>query len=136
MKYFNIIILFCFINYNWFQPIVIDKCKIEINSEQTPSQLLNELVLKFQKVQDYKADVNMVFDIPFVRIGDLKGIVYFQQPDKFRIKTEGIAFLPKQNPYYALAVIKDSMQYSAVESGKENMDGINTRVINVLPHNH
>jgi outer membrane lipoprotein-sorting protein len=103
---------------------------------QSPAQLLNELVIKFNQIKNYEADVMMQFDIPFMRIEDLLGKVYFKQPDKFRVKTEGIAFLPKQNPYYALSAIVDSNKYTAVESGKEIVDAINTRVINVLPQNH
>lgn len=102
---------------------------------QTPAQLISELVLKFKQIENYEADVTMQFDIPFMRIDDLLGKVYFKQPDKFRVKTEGIAFLPKQNPYYALSAIVDSNQYTAVESGKEIIDAIHTRVINVLPQN-
>lgn len=116
---------------NWIQPVVNEK-----SLQQTPAQLLNELVVKFNKVQDYSADVKMKFDIPFVRIEELNGKVFFKQPDKFRIKTEGIAFLPKQNPYYALSAIKDSSNYTAVEGGKEMIGSVNTRVINVLPINH
>ncbi len=132
IKYFQIGICLLILSHNWLKPIVIENKKIT----QTPAQLLNELVLKFNKIQNYQADVQMQFDIPFMRIDPLQGKVYFKQPDKFRVKTEGIAFLPKQNPYYALAAISDSNQYAAVESGTELIGTISTRIINVLPQNH
>ncbi|MFZ1423273.1 MAG: hypothetical protein WAS55_05585 [Saprospiraceae bacterium] len=101
---------------------------------QTPVQLLNSISQKFQIVQDYQADVFMQFDIPFIRIEQLNGKVYFKQPDKFQVKTQGIAFLPKQDPYYALAVLRDTSQYIAVESGKQLYGKTLSRIIQVIPH--
>jgi outer membrane lipoprotein-sorting protein len=109
---------------------------IEKENHQTPVQLLHEIITKFKKVENYQADIRMKFDIPFVRIDELSGKVYFKQPDKFRVKTEGIAFLPKQNPAYAMEAISDSNKYTAVESGTELIGKIKTRIINVLPRDH
>mgnify|MGYP003380614769 CR=1 FL=1 len=59
---------------------------------QTPVQLLNSISQKFQIVQDYQADVFMQFDIPFIRIEQLNGKVYFKQPDKFQVKTQAVSY--------------------------------------------
>ncbi len=100
---------------------------------QQPSQLVMSAYRNFMRVKDYSADIQMDFDIPSVRINSIKGKVFFKQPDKFRIRTSGIIFLPKQNPYYALAFLGDSTGYTAVASGTEKIGATTCSVVSVLP---
>ena len=100
---------------------------------QQPSQLVMSAYRNFMRVKDYSADIQLDFDIPSVRINSIKGKVFFKQPDKFRIRTSGIIFLPKQNPYYALAFLGDSTGYTAVASGTEKIGTTTCSVVTVLP---
>jgi len=88
----------------------------------------------FAKVKDYAADIAMKFQIPGVNIEPISGKVYYKTPDKFRVKTKGIVFLPKQNPYYALAMLKDTNAYTAILSGTEKIANTNCAIINVIPN--
>ncbi len=101
---------------------------------QTPNQLIMNVNSKFGKVQNYSALINMVFDIPGVTMQPVNGKVYYKKPNKFRIKSKGIAFVPKQNPYLAMANLSDSSSFVAVEAGREIVRGIQCRVINVIPN--
>ncbi len=105
-----------------------------VASSQNPKLILNEVIRKFSKVQDYSADVNMQFDIPNVKMDGISGKVYYKKPDKFRVKSKGIAFVPKQNPYFSLNLLKDTSSYIAIMNGSGKVQNVNCRIINVIPN--
>lgn len=100
---------------------------------QSPQELITKVNRKFAKVKDYSADIAMNFSIPGVNIEPISGKVFYKQPDKFRVRTKGIVFLPKQNPYYALALLKDTNSYTAVSGGVEKIGNTICAVVNVIP---
>jgi outer membrane lipoprotein-sorting protein len=100
---------------------------------QQPTQLISAVYKNFLRLRDYSADVKMDFDIPSVNMKSIQGKVFFKQPNKFRVRTSGIVFMPKQNPYFALTFLADTTAYTAVETGQEKIDGIVCRVITTLP---
>ena len=108
-------------------------------TEQTNAQSAKEIIAQvnhhFAKVKDYSADIGIFFRIPGVNIEAITGKVFYKKPDKFRVKTKGIVFLPKQNPYYGLALLKDTNAYTAILSGNEKLQTVNCAVINVIPNN-
>lgn len=106
---------------------------ISARAEQSPQQLISAVYHSFHRVVDYSADVRMDFDIPSVRIKSLAGRVFFKQPDRFRVRTSGIVFLPKQNPYYAMNFLSDSTAYTAVATGAERIGATDCKVVTVLP---
>lgn len=100
---------------------------------QSPSGLLQDVNAKFSTVKTYSAGLNLEFDIPGVKVDPIKGDVFYKAPKKFRIKTKGIIFLPKQNPYEAILLLSDSNSYVAVKMADETVSNVKTTVINVLP---
>lgn len=89
---------------------------------------------KFSQVNDYTADAYMVFDIPGVKLRNMKGSAYYKKPHKFRIRAKGIFFLPKQNMAQQMnALLADTKSYTAVLSGYEKVGTVNCAVINVIP---
>jgi outer membrane lipoprotein-sorting protein len=115
--------------------VVVWWCFIALTtSAQTPKEIIAKVSNNFARVKDYSADIAMIFSIPGVNIEPISGKVFYKSPDKFRVKTKGIVFLPKQNPYYALALLKDTNAYTAVMSGVEKTGNINCSVINVIPN--
>lgn len=101
---------------------------------QTDKQVLYKAFKKMDAIQDYQADIAMNFDIPGLNLQQLTGKVYYKKPDKFRIKTQGIFFLPKQNLYYGMAVIADTLKYTAINNGTEKVNGELCTVITVVPN--
>jgi outer membrane lipoprotein-sorting protein len=101
---------------------------------QTPKQRIALVNQKFNKVADYSADIHLHFAIPSVKLGDMNGKVFFKKPTKFRIRVKGIAFLPKQNPYYSLAALADTNSYTAINTGEEKVGTANAVIIQVLPN--
>jgi hypothetical protein len=86
---------------------------------QTPKSILQQVVLNFYKVKDYSADIAIKFDIPGLKIEQAKGKVFYKQPEKFKVKSQGIIFLPKQNPFYFINKLRDTTAYECIGSAKE-----------------
>src|SRR5688500_4631960 len=64
--------------------------------EKDPAILLKGVQQKFQKVKDYEAEVTIKVDVAFIKIPLKKGVIWFLQPDKIKVKTPGFALLPKR----------------------------------------
>lgn len=99
----------------------------------SPKRLIHEVNRKFAAVKDYSAALNMRFDIPSVRMEPVRGKVFYKTPDKFRIRAEGIIFMPRQNPYFTLQSVRDTNAYTALFAGEETLSGVKTSIINVIP---
>lgn len=101
---------------------------------QDAKPLLREVNKKFRAINDYQAAVNMIFNIPGVKMNSMSGKVFFKRPNKFKIKAKGIFFLPKQNPLQNISsILLDTTAYTAVQSGYETVAGKNCAVVNLIP---
>lgn len=101
---------------------------------QEAKQLIEEINKKFSKVNDYKAEVAMKFDLPGIKIKPMRGRVYYKRPNKFRIRAKGIFFLPKDNPMKNIqTLLAKTSSYTSLISGYENIDGKRCAVVNVIP---
>lgn len=117
----------------FFLTLLCFSCLQGLYGQQSPKRLIHEVNRKFAAVKDYSASLNMRFDIPSVRMESVQGRVFYKQPDKFRIRAEGIIFLPRQNPYFTLQSIRDTNSYTAIFAGEELISGVKTSLINVIP---
>ena len=102
---------------------------------QTPQQLISKLCSKFSMVKDFKSDVGIEFMIPSIKLEKMSGKVYYKQPDQYKVKLTGVAFLPKQNPYALFNLLKDSSKYIAVLNGIEKINGTECYFLNIIPLN-
>lgn len=103
-----------------------------VNAQQT-QQLIAAVNKNFKRVKDYSADATINFEIPTVVIKPITGKVFYKTPNKFRVRTNGIMFLPKQNPYYALMFLADSSAYTSVPMGNEKIGVTDCNVVSVVP---
>lgn len=104
-----------------------------VSAQPDAPGLLRKMLAKFARVQDYKADLTMVFDIPSIRMNEVKGKVFYKRPDRFRIQSPAILFMPKQNPYYTLQALRDSTSFTAVPGGSEVVQGKKCVILNIVP---
>lgn len=74
---------------------------------QDANAILNNVRSKFANVNDIRCNVEMKFDIPGVAIDKISGKMIYKKPDKFRVRTKGLIFLPKQNPFSQLEILDD-----------------------------
>ena len=103
---------------------------------QDANALLSEVRSKFETITDLRCNVDMKFDIPGVAIDKISGKMIYKKPDKFRVKTKGLIFLPKQNPFSQLEILDNPDNYMAVAAGTSNSRGIACTVVNVIPTNN
>ena len=103
-------------------------------SAQTPKQILTAVNKKFNKVNDYSANIHLTFHLSSINIQPIDGKVFFKKPNKFRIRTKGIVFLPKQNPYSSVAALADTNSYDTFLAGEEKIGGTTVVVIKVSPN--
>jgi hypothetical protein len=101
---------------------------------QSPKRTLALVNQKFARVNDYSANIHLQFNLPSVNMQPIDGKVFFKRPAKFRIKTRGIIFLPKQNPYYSLSTLADTNSYTAINTGEEKIGSTTAVIIQVLPN--
>lgn len=103
---------------------------------QDANAILQQVRSRFEQVNDLRCDVQMNFDIPGVAIDRISGKMLYKKPDKFRVKTKGLIFLPKQNPFSQLEILEDPKNYMAVVAGAaRSAAGIDCHVVNVIPTN-
>ena len=106
----------------------------KVQAIDNPMALIQVLNKKFAAVNDYKAQVHMKFDIPGVKMNTMNGTVIFKRPNKFRIRTKGIFFLPKQNPMQSIStMLLDTSAYTSIISGYEIVAGKNCAIVNIIP---
>ncbi|MBK6354704.1 MAG: hypothetical protein IPF46_15240 [Saprospiraceae bacterium] len=103
---------------------------------QKAEVLVQMIQSDFKKIERYTADINISFEIPYINIEPVKGKVYFKQPNLFKVKTQGIAFMPKQNPFYLMELLNDPSSYLCIDSGSETNPGSIIRIIQLVPKEH
>lgn len=100
---------------------------------QSPNQIINTVNQHFIAVKDYSARVNIACDIPFIKIDPINAKVVYKKPDKFKVKASGILILPKQQANFFLVTLADTNSYTAVKTGEEIINNLETQVINIIP---
>ena len=103
-------------------------------SAQSPKKLFAEINKKFDKVNGYKSDLRLDFDIPFVKIKTVNAKAKYTKPDQFDITSTSLLFLPKQKNLMAQQVLRDTNSYTAVLAAEETISGVKTIVVNVIPN--
>ena len=103
------------------------------SAQKTPNQLLRGVYQKMMKVQDYSVEADIRADIPLIKILPVNAVIYFRQPDKFKVESKGIAIMPKQGFSDVAKIIRDTTTYTAFFTGKEKVDNSLTQIISVIP---
>lgn len=104
-----------------------------ISYSQDANKIIKKSVQLFTQVKSYSNDVSFVFNIPGIHINDIAGKAYYNAPNKYRIKTAGVAFIPNENPMKLYGFLKDS-SYNAVYNSKESVSGHECHLVNIIPN--
>jgi len=100
---------------------------------QDPSSLMKKIQLKLEKVNDYEADAKFKTEISFLKVPDAVVKIYYKKPDKIKIKNQnGISLVPKETVSISLYSLVSS-PYQALDAGNDIVEGIQVRVIKLLP---
>ena len=100
--------------------------------ERNPNELLKIIQTNFNKIKDYTVDIDIKIDVNFVDAPDSKAKLFFKQPNKVKIKSEGFALLPKQGLTFSPSELLTE-NYSAILIKSEIIDSFMVDVIKVIP---
>lgn len=99
-----------------------------------PYKLLDEVKNHFSEVEDYSVDASINIDVNFLKVPESKAKIYFKQPDKIKMESDGFALLPKQGINFAPSkLLKDD--YTAIYIRAEQFENKPVSVIKVVPNN-
>ena len=102
---------------------------------QSPRLLLTQVQKKLDRAANYKVEINIKVDLPYIRLMPINTKLYFKQKDKFKIDTKSIAILPKQGFLQFSGLVKDTLNYTAIFQSYDNINEKKTSLINLIPNN-
>jgi outer membrane lipoprotein-sorting protein len=97
-----------------------------------PDEILQKVKDEFKKVEDYIVNVRIKVDVSFLKIPEREAKIYFKQPDKIHIESEGFAMLPKQGLNFSPLGLLES-KYTAFYEKNDVIKDIPVVVIKVIP---
>ena len=100
---------------------------------QDAKAIVRQTFKNFAPVLDYSCKASFNFDIPGLNIDHIDGTIFYKRPNKFRVRSNGIIFLPKQNPNQILNIIADTLTFLPVWIGKQTVNNTNCDIIQLVP---
>lgn len=116
--------------------VLASACTLSITTAlaQEADAVIKKVKDKLATVKDYQADGVMKTDVSFMKIPESKVVIYYKNPDKFRIKkADGIAIVPKGGANINLGGLFANGNYAAVAAGKSTVDNTPVSIIKLLP---
>lgn len=96
-------------------------------------KIIDQVQGKFDKIKDYQADVEVKLDMDFVKVPPTKAKVYFKQPDKFKVESEGFAMIPKQSMDFSpMQLLKGDFTPLYVRA--EKINDVEYDVVKLIPN--
>ena len=94
--------------------------------------IIEKVKKKFSEVKDYQVDVKIVVDVNFLKVPATEAKIFFKQPDKVKIKSQGFALLPKEGLNFSPHSLFQKA-YTSFYERDELVDGIKCAVVKVIP---
>jgi len=102
------------------------------SQSKDPDEILDNIIKAFEEIKDYIVDVNIKVDVAFLKVPEANAKIYFKQPDKVHMESEGFALLPKQGMNFSpLGFLKTD--YTALYDKEVELNGTNVSVLKVIP---
>src|SRR3989339_1749241 len=98
-----------------------------------PNKILNAVRQKFNQVKDYQVDVSVKLDMSFIKVPEMHVKVFFKQPDKIKLQSEGFAMVPKQGLNFSPAQLLKG-DFTTIFVRSETGDNHKTNVVKVIPN--
>ncbi|MHB8338019.1 MAG: LolA family protein [Ignavibacteriaceae bacterium] len=105
---------------------------ITLAQNKDPDLILKNVKQEFSTVKDYVADIKIKVDVKVLKVPETRAKIYFKQPDKIHIESEGFAMIPRKGlDFSPSSLLKD--KYSAFYQKEDFVNGIKTAMIKVIP---
>ena len=122
--------------FRFFLMLILLQTMVDVNSckaqEFNPQPLLDSVKNKFNKVNDYTADIKIKVNVTFIKIPVKEGKLYFKKPDKIKLVSKGFAMLPKRGMNFTFNELFEK-KYNAIFIKNEIINKINTYVLKIIP---
>lgn len=100
---------------------------------QTADALIQSVVAKINSVNDYKAELQIKANIPFIKVPIADATIYYKKTDKLKVESKGIAILPKQGMSDLTGFLSNTKSYSSVLGEDKTINEHKTKLVSVLP---
>lgn len=98
----------------------------------SPDELTSALISKMQQVENYTAKVLIKIDVEYINIKERQAIVYFEAPDSFEFKVQGITLLPRKGTEMEYLSLLNA-QHTSIDEGMTDSEGVPARLLKVIP---
>lgn len=98
-----------------------------------PNKILDAVRQKFNQAKDYQVDVSVKLDMSFIKVPDMQVKVFFKQPDKIKLQSEGFAMVPKQGLNFSPAQLLKG-DFTTIYVRSETVDNRKINVVKVIPN--
>jgi outer membrane lipoprotein-sorting protein len=104
------------------------------SQSKDPNVIIKKLKDNFKRINDYSAIVDIKVDVSFLNVPEMKAKIYFKQPDKIHIESNGFAMLPKDGLYTSPLSLLNG-DYTAIYAQDQVFEGHSTSVVKIIPLN-
>ena len=98
-----------------------------------PNKILEAVRQKFNQAKDYQVDVSVKLDMSFIKVPDMHVKVFFKQPDRVKLQSEGFAMVPKQGLNFSPAQLLKG-DFTTIYVRSETVDNHKIDVVKVIPN--
>ena len=77
-----------------------------IQGQENPSRYLDSVARQYSGLKDYAVDVRVHFDIEALKAPDMQAKLYYKSPDKMKVESKGVFFLPRGVGYFNPSAFK------------------------------
>ncbi len=103
-----------------------------LGSDLTANDILDRVRSTFSEIRDYAVKIHAEIDMEKVRVPPMNVEIYFKQPDKIRMKSNGFAMLPKEVVFLNLNRFSGENFYMSL-LGKETLGETEAYIIELVP---
>ncbi|MCX7875262.1 MAG: hypothetical protein N2321_03725 [Melioribacteraceae bacterium] len=107
---------------------------VAFTQTKNPEDILKKVKNKFEQIKDYQADVVVKLNMEAVKVPDTKAKVFFKQPNKYKVESDGFAMLPKQSMNFSPVQLLQG-DYTSVYVRTEKIENNIFDVIKIIPNN-
>ncbi|MCD4737516.1 MAG: hypothetical protein K8R53_15855 [Bacteroidales bacterium] len=113
--------------------LIVQTCFTTTFSQDTdPYGIIDSLLAKSNRIQDYSADVRVIVHVDFLQIPPKDVKLYYKQPDKIKFHSEEFFILPKNNMGLEMTSLLEK-EFTALYVGFDSIHKVPCNVIKIIP---